>query len=200
MARKVNTKLQKKTILLVVEGATEQKYFLQLKNYERLQGINIIPKLPKHSSPTHIMNEAIKNFDDDLYDSVWCVFDRDVCKDNLPKDFESVYQKATKIGIRFAESLPCFEVWFLLHYMIPNRHYETCKDVEIQLCKKIKGYCKESKWLERSQIYKILKEYQPNAIKNAKRVEQNNNDSETFNATFTNVHKLIEYTLGNSSL
>jgi len=71
MARKVNTKLQKKTILLVVEGATEQKYFLQLKNYERLQGINIIPKLPKHSSPTHIMNEAIKNFDDDLYDSVW---------------------------------------------------------------------------------------------------------------------------------
>lgn len=192
MARRVKTRKHNKTILLVVEGETEQIYFSQMKSYERLAGITVVPKLAKRSSPIHIMKEAIKANDDAIYDYIWCVFDRDSITATKPTNFDEVYEQAKAKGIHFAESLPCFEVWFLMHYVLPSKYYTSSISVENALCHHLKGYCKETQWLRKTDIYGILKQYQPVAINNARKIDATNIETPDPDATFSKVYALIE--------
>jgi hypothetical protein len=192
MARTTKTRKQNTTVLLVVEGETEQIYFSQLRGYERLAGINVVPKLAKRSSPKYVLESALDASADGVYDSIWCVFDRDVLALTKPKDFDQLYKAAKKAGVMFAESLPCFEVWFLLHYIIPSRNYPNGHAVEVELCRHLEGYCKETQWLRRSELYVILKQFQPIAIANAKQLSAVNQQTPDPTATFSDVFTLIE--------
>jgi len=198
VARRIQPRKQNTTILLLVEGETEQIYFSQLRSFERLAGITVIPKLAKRSSPIHIMKEAINAFDVDAYDFVWCVFDRDVLDATKPADFDEVYHQAKAMGIRFAESLPCFEVWFLLHFSVPSKYYANASAVENELCRHLQGYCKETWWLRRSELYGSLKQFQSTAIDNAKKIVEVNTRNPDPNATFSEVYTLIESILTKS--
>ncbi len=192
MARKIKTRKQNKTILLIVEGKTEQIYFSQLKSYERLVGLTLKPKLIKNSSPYYILKEALEAQKENVYDFIWCVFDKDVLSTTKPRDFDLLYARAEKKKINFAESLPCFEVWLLLHFILPAKYFANAEAVEIELCKHLKGYCKESKWLQRSEIYNILKKHQKTAISNAKILSDRNLKNSASNASFSDIFKLIE--------
>lgn len=192
MARTTKTRKQNITALLVVEGETEQIYLSQLRGYERLTGINVVPKMAKRSSPYYVINYALEAYDEGVYDVIWCVFDRDVLDQTRPKDFDKVYEKALRKGIRFAESLPCFEVWFLLHYIIPSKYYLNGKAVESELCRYVQGYCKETQWLRRSELYAVLKQFQPIALANAKQLSTINQQTPDPTATFSDVFTLIE--------
>lgn len=192
MARKVKSKDQIKTILVLVEGKTEQIYFSQLRGYEYLVGLNLQPKLAKQSNPYHILKSALAAKEEDVYDFIWCVFDKDILHKTKPKDFDQLYAKAIRKNINFAESLPCFEVWFLLHFVLPKRFYTNAKSVENELCEHLKGYCKDTKWLQESKIYNILKEHQSTAIENSKVLSKNNRQNHNPKATFSNIYKLVE--------
>ena len=78
MPRKTHKIKSKKTILLIVEGYTEKIYFSQMKFVENNQNVTIIPRMAKHSSLVTILETAIKEAKEKIYDSIWCVFDRDV--------------------------------------------------------------------------------------------------------------------------
>lgn len=192
MARKTKTKKQNITILLIVEGETEQIYFSQLRSYERLTGINVVPKLAKRSSPYYNMKYALDASKEGIYNAICCVFDRDVLDQARPKDFDKVYKDAKKAGILFAESLPCFEVWFLLHFIIPQKYYPNSNAVEAELCRYLQGYCKETHWLRRSEIYATLKQYQSTALVNSKKLITGNQKTTDLDATFSEVSTLIE--------
>jgi hypothetical protein len=138
------------------------------------------------------MKYALDASAEGVYDAIWCVFDRDVLDQTKPKDFDEVYNNARKKGVLFAESLPCFEVWFLLHYIIPSRNYPNGHAVEVELCQHLEGYCKETQWLRRSEIYKILKKFQPIALANAKQLTASNQQTPDPTATFSDVFTLIE--------
>src|SRR5690554_2365163 len=192
MARKVKTKDQFKTILVLVEGKTEQIYFSQLRSYEYLVGLNLQPKLAKQSNPYHILKAALAAKEENVYDFIWCVFDKDILDKTKPKDFDQLYETALRENINFAESLPCFEVWLLLHFVLPKRFYTNPKNVESELCEHLKGYCKDTKWLQKSKIYDILKIHQSKAIENSKALSKTNNQNPNLKATFSNVYKLVE--------
>lgn len=192
MARLTKTRKTNPTVLVIVEGETEQVYFSQLRGYERLAGITVIPKMAKRSSPYYVVKQAIEAINDEAFDMIWCVFDRDVLSNTKPADFDEIYREAKRKDIRFAESLPCFEVWFLMHFVIPSKYYSNAHAVESELCQHIKGYCKETEWLRRSELYAILKQYQLTAISNSKTVSATNRMSPDPNATFSDVVTLIE--------
>ncbi len=153
MARKIGSRTTNTTILLIVEGETEQIYFSQMKSYERLRTVTIKPKLAKYSNPVQILGEALKASSEQVYDFIWCIFDRDVL--NYPsKRFEQLYKQVRKKHIMFAESFPCFEIWFLIHFALPSSACQTLEGLLKELKKYIADYCKETNWLQKDKNVK----------------------------------------------
>jgi len=199
VGRKVKTRTQNISILVVVEGNTEQIYFNQLRGYERMPGVSVIPKLSKSSSPYYVLKLAIEAQKEDIYDEIWCVFDRDVLDQHKPKDFDAKYTEALSSGIRFAESFPCFEVWYLLHYVMPQRYYPDGASVIADLCRHIDGYCKDTRWLSRNDLYAMLKPFQKKAIENSEILSDGAQKTPDPNATSSEIFSLVESILEHSS-
>lgn len=179
MPRKTNKKKPNRTILLVVEGQTEKEYFSDLKNSEKLLSVTIIPKIASHSSVSNILESAIRESKYRIYDSIWCVFDRDT---KVTKKAEHLESQAVKKGIKIADSLPAFEIWFLLHYTMPQYSYSKQDKLIEELKKYIPNYVKGRSM----KTYSLLKSKLDCAMKNAKDLE-----SKTYE-TFCNVHKILE--------
>ena len=193
MARRIQTREPNTTILLIVEGETEQIYFSQMKSYERLRAVTIKPKLAKYSAPVHILEGAIKASDEHIYDFIWCVFDRDVL-DSPSEQFIKLYKQAKKKHFMFAESFPCFEIWFLLHFALPSSDCRTSEGLIKKLKNHIIDYSKETSWLRRKQLYQFLKQYQEDAISHAK-ILDNPSATDMDKALKTTVHTLTEQIL-----
>jgi hypothetical protein len=190
MAKKKGTRAPNVTILVLVEGITEQIYFNQLRFHERQPGITILPKLAKYSSPYYIIKQALEAHKENIYDYIWCVFDADVLA-TQPKGFSDLYRKAEKAGILFAESFPCFEVWFLAHYVLPKKYYPNQNLVIQELQHHINDYCKELHWLRRNDIYSLLKINQDKAIERANTLLKQYEETHDAVVTRTAAHNLI---------
>ena len=180
MPRKTYKIKTKKTILLIVEGYTEKIYFSQMKFVENNQNVTIIPRMAKHSSLVTILETAIKEAKEKIYDAIWCVFDRDVLLSN----------------IQFADSLPAFEIWFLLHYVLPKQYYKNQDELINELQKYINNYSKDVNWLSRENLYIKLKPFVSNAIQNNIKLEQRNLSNQTNDYSMCNVYKLINTIMG----
>lgn len=181
-----------KTFLLVVEGETEKSYFSDIKSYDHIPGITIISKIAKYSSLNTILKTAIDDKKKGVYDSVWCVFDRDVLTTNeVSKGVDNLLKKCQKARIQFADSLPAFEVWFLLHYVMPSNYYQNQEAVINELKHYIKDYSKNQNW-QISNLHSQLRFCRQTAIENAKKLEKRNNTSDDNTTTMCNVHKLLE--------
>ena len=59
MPRKTNKIQSHATILLVLEGQTEQFYFSEMRIVERIPGITIIPKMAQHSDLYHVLKNVV---------------------------------------------------------------------------------------------------------------------------------------------
>ena len=191
MPRKTNRLQSNTTILLVLEGQTEQLYFSELRIVERIPGITIIPKMAQHSDLYHVLKNAKTEKDSNVYDSVWCVFDTDTLKTNkITSELSALIEECRRSGIKFADSFPAFEIWFLLHYEMPKLTYNNQNEVIRSLLKYISDYSKEKKWLESKHLYLFLKTLQESAIKRSKDLEMKKSDLD--NASYSNVYKVIE--------
>jgi hypothetical protein len=74
-----------------------------------------------------LIKEAIRRRNDDEYDQVWCVFDRDHLQSQQILD---AFQLANQNNIQIAFSNQAFELWYLLHFnyhhtAIPRQDYCT---------------------------------------------------------------------------
>ncbi len=162
-----------KIVRIFTEGDTERYYFESIRDELRLRdvSIEIIPMGTHH--PKSIMASIVKEKcalsredEEDCKTEWWAVFDRDKHPGfndviNLAKQHSDIY---------VAYSNVCFELWILLHFQymeaaIGQRDY--CKKLSVLLGKK---YEKND-----TDIYDLIKDKEPVAIKNAKKLEAMHN-------------------------
>jgi hypothetical protein len=118
MPRKTKSRPPKFKVAIVGKGETEWFYFSNMRQYEKFS-FKVAPDLPKHSDYKSIIKTA-RNKRDEGYDLVFCVIDLDriITNDTEKKGYfsEKSKTKANK-GIEFIETMPCIELWFLLHFL-----------------------------------------------------------------------------------
>ncbi|MDD4650714.1 MAG: RloB family protein [Methanothrix sp.] len=164
--RQRNTKKDVRFIIIICEGeCTEPIYFKRFNSELRFSGVSIkTPPVPE-TNPVQLVRAAIhlKNRRDCRIslkegDEIYCVYDVD---DNTDKDLNIAFDLAKKNGIKVLLSNPCFEIWFLLHFLQVNTAY-----YREELFEKIKDYIAD---YEKSQeVYHLLRDRQQTAIDNAK--------------------------------
>jgi hypothetical protein len=188
-------------VLIVCEGGkTEPNYFSELRDALRLNTANIeICGKECNSSPRDVVDFAIEKYKASKdYDRVYCVFDRDqhqTYNEALDRIRQTNLKKNHKILA--ITSVPCFEIWFILHFGYSTKGYvagqgSICAQVVKDLKQHIPGYEKGS-----SGIYRQMQDKTDTAVTNAKKLSRYNIDVETDNPS-TKVHQLVEHltTLG----
>lgn len=189
----------KNKIVIATEGSnkTEKTYF---KNFEENnKNYSILFARGNNTDPLNMVitlyNEIKKrglNLDDG--DVAFCVFDTDVnpIKNKIINDAKEF---AKDKGIQIITSTPCFELWFLLHYVYTTS-YLSNKDVIL----KLKKYY--SKYTKSENIFCQINDNVNDAIERAKKLEkyqtQNNKKIGTVEANpSTEVYKVVEYLMKN---
>ena len=107
--RVIETREPKERFLIVCEGAkTEPSYFRNFrvpKNVVEIHGIG--------DNTLGVVEEAIRLKNNEKYDQVWCVFDRD----SFPAArFNVAFTLANGNDVKIAYSNEAFELWYLLHF------------------------------------------------------------------------------------
>ncbi|WP_457563067.1 RloB family protein [Caminibacter pacificus] len=126
-----------------------------------------------------------KKYDEEEYDQIWAVFDKDEVKD---EHFDKSIRTIRKNKYKVAYSNPCFELWFLLHF----NFYQTSLTKNLCL-KKLKNYIPKYEKNDKN-MYDKLKNKVQIAIRNAKKLEKINKSKKVPHNKnpYTNVYKLVE--------
>lgn len=202
-SRKKNKKLleQNKVFLIVTEGKqTEPLYFESLRKDLRISTLLVVVSPAKHSDPLHVVKEAIskykrgysdqygRKFSKEDFDAIYVVMDIDSHEtmSEAMAEIEIFNSNArNKIRITPIRSNPCFELWYLLHFIdvFPCRKEQN--EVISALNKfVVGGYSKSDE-----NIYSLLKEKLTTAILRAEKLRQAINDD---NDVYTDVDLLVK--------
>jgi len=184
------------TVLIVCEGGkTEPQYFSKLRSDLKLNSLNVVITGECGSDPCSVVNHAIKKAKSDGdYDRVFCVFDKDRhpnYSDALAKIQHTRLKKHQQIEA--ITSVPCFELWILLHFEYTTHPFDSigkrsiCDSVVHCLKRYIPDYKKG-----RADIFHITKPYINTAIQNAKNTMVAAQSAKTNNPS-TLVHELVQY-------
>lgn len=196
MARKTKPRPPKFQVAIVGEGETEWFYFSNMRHHEKFN-FKVAPDLPKHSDYKSIIQTA-RNKIDEGYDLVFCVLDLDriITNDTEKKGYnlEKSKSKANK-GIEFIETMPCIELWFLLHFLgsYSSKVYVDYNQVSIPLKNYIPDYEKTAKFLKSIRLYEYLnkKGNFEKANDFAIRLEEEKEGSDNSLFNFTQINNLI---------
>lgn len=125
LARKKSLRAPYERVLIVCEGDTERLYFEEIRKKYRLQTTNIkVTNSDLGTNPRQVVEFALHLFQESKdYDQIFTVFDRD---DHLKyhdtlhlidsKEGKLKNSEKKKIDITPIVSIPCFELWLLLHF------------------------------------------------------------------------------------
>lgn len=180
-----------KTYLIVCEGTTEENYFKALCGSRS----NVTVTKSGGSCPMGIVKYAQQEME--YYYAIICVFDKEFDKGREKKFRQAneklarLAQKDTKKTIIGAWSVPCFEVWFLLHFDRSSSPFSCCDKVEKAL-KENKDFEKYNK--SDKGHYQLLRDRTTTAITNAAALYKDS-QLETFNNPSTTVHRAVEFLL-----
>lgn len=146
LQRTQGQRAQHQRYLIVCEGTKTEPHYLR----EYLDDLGIPPssvRIEKNdgTAPSSIGAHALKLYDEDQrsgdpYDKVYCVFD----KDNHASFHDAVQRTKdlSEAGKPFVAitSIPCFEVWFLLHFGFTDQSFHAAgkKSVGDQVVAKLK--------------------------------------------------------------
>lgn len=175
------------SILIICEGEkTEPNYFKEFPVYNLKVEVD-----GRGSNTLDLVQYAIKKKNEQDYDSIWCVFDKDSFPDT---NFNEACLLASNNGIELAYSVESFELWYLLHFEYLNsginRKLYISKLNKLFIEHFSKPYKKNSE-----EIYHLLtSDRQQNAIKLAKRLSKQYPDSIQPASRYpvTYVHSLVE--------
>ena len=143
-------------ILIVCEGEkTEPNYLGGLRATYRLSSANIKIVHPDATDPMSIVNfaETELGCKDEGYDRVYCVFDRD-SHANYDAALRRIQNSQHGISGRLqgAISVPCFEIWLLLHFRYSTASFTASG--RRSACDK--GFCCKVRFRSGNVIYKVL--------------------------------------------
>ncbi len=113
--RKVDTREVRQRFLIVCEGEkTEPNYFRSFRVPKNVAEIDV------HGlgeNPSKLVQSAKELKEQEDYDQVWCVFDRDSW---TVEDFNNAIKNANAQGFKVAYSNEAFELWYVLHFEFLN--------------------------------------------------------------------------------
>jgi hypothetical protein len=179
--RKVGTRELRQRFLIVCEGEkTEPNYFRSF----RVPGL-VVDIRGVGENPSCLVKTTEKLNQQDEYDQIWCMFDRD---DWTTQDFNNAIKKAKTLKFQVAYSNEAFELWYVLHFeflntAIPRSQY-------IQKISSILGqpYQKNS-----TTIYNDLLGKQDTALKHARKLlSQYDPHNPAKDNPVTTVHLLVQ--------
>lgn len=183
--RRVDTRILRERFLIVCEGEkTEPNYFRSFRVPKAVIAIRGIG-----ANTVSLVQEAVRLMNQEEYDQVWCVFDRN----SFPaKNFNAALTLADTNRIKVAYSNEAFELWYLLHF----HYYQTAitRASYIERLDDLLGF----KYEKNSEvIYEVLESRQQAAIRNAERLlneypefaPERNNPSTTVHQLVTELNK-----------
>ena len=193
--RRAPTREPYDVVLIVCEGGkTEPQYLEGLKIAYRLSSANI-EVVPMGRDPLSLVNHAIAQLEKDkTLTRAYCVFDRDehpTFNDAVNKARDCAQGKCDRL--RISVSVPCFEVWPLLHFV-----YSTAAIVGgggktpgeralANLLKVMPDYSKTDRG-----IFEKLAPKLDTALKNAAKLSEHNRKTDSDNPA-TNLQGLVDY-------
>lgn len=197
LSRKSAKREPYKMILIVCEGKeTEKNYFENLRAYEKLSSVNIQVLSGSGSAPINVVKTAIdiKNSPSNNlpFDEVYCVIDRDT-----HSTFNDAIKLAKENNIKIIVSYPCFEYWFLCHFIycrspfIKSGNRSAGDNCEQLLNRKWQEAFKERYEKSKSGTYTSLLSRLDRAIENANRSLADAEKDNEYNPS-TQVHLLVD--------
>lgn len=117
-------------VLIVCEGETERRYFLDIKERFRANGIIVKPSDKSDSLGILAFPKAEERRlgrNGKLVSETWLVFDAENSPAREERHYAEAMVKACSAKKRMANSSPCFEYWPQLHYL-PNARALTTKE------------------------------------------------------------------------
>jgi len=196
LRRQTKTRETRKRFLIVCEGEkTEVNYF---KAFTVPNKIEVRVKGEGKNSLS-LVEKAIKIIDnlkqDDSFDQIWCVFDKDNCS---KEQFHQAEGLAKQKNIKIAYSNEAFEIWFILHFQYLDIATSRSEYLTI-LTKQMQKYGllneQEKYEKNREDMYEKLKPYQRTAITNAAKLIQDRDEAKKhpFDANpSTTVQELVQ--------
>jgi hypothetical protein len=186
-------------VLIVCEGKkTEPYYFRGLCQDLRLNPKNVVIEDRKSGlDPKSLVMFTVETFKKDKdFDHVFCVFDKDKhASYTAALDQIRATRLAGGAALHPITSVPCFEIWLLLHFTYTTRPFSVagndsnCALVIDALDRKgrILGYEKGSE-----DIFQTISDKLETAVRNAEMLEEFHKTSQTDNPS-TKVHELVQY-------
>ncbi len=155
---------QRDIVIIVCQGKrTEPNYFEHFKRES-----NFVLYIKKRAEDPMSLMEYAKylqevEFDLGPKDRIFCVYD---VNSSSEEELNKAKEKARKYGVISCISNPCFELWYLLHFIYSTSCLNSYSDVKNELLKYIKNYEKSK------DVHNLLISKQRDAINNAKRLEK----------------------------
>jgi hypothetical protein len=186
--RNVDSREVRERFLIVCEGGkTEPNYFLSFRvprDVIEVQGYGY--------NTVSLVQKAIDLSQQEEYDQVWCVFDRD----SFPaQNFNEAFSLAKRNKIQIAYSNQAFELWYLLHF----NYYDTAMSRN-DYCTKLSALLGRKYEKNQDDMYTLLESKQDTAIQNAQRlldqykplVPENADPSTTVHLLVTQLNRFIK--------
>jgi len=177
--------------LIVCEGESEQEYFEAARVHYGLSTAEIVlAENTEGSAPISVVKCAAKRCaEEGGYEHVYCVFDRDT-HESFHRARLKVDGLATRknkpLPIKAIISVPCFELWVLLHFERTDAPLEQCSDAHARVRRYMPNYLKAN-----AATMRLLMAQVDTAIANATWLEQraaNNNYD-----PYTLIHHLLRH-------
>lgn len=181
--RAVNTRDVRERFLIVCEGErTEPNYFECFRVPKSIIEIDV---RGLGYNTVSLVKKTVELNNQEQYDQVWCVFDRD----SFPaQHFNDAISLAKRHDIKVAYSNEAFEIWYLLHF-----NYHTTAITRSGCIDKLSELLGKKYEKNQEKMYDLLETRQSSAIRNAKKLlSQYTPRSPERDNPSTTVHELVE--------
>ncbi len=198
--RKEATREPYDVVLIVCEGEkTEPNYLKGLQKAYQLSNANITIVPGDGNDPVSIVKCALDTYQkaDGIFDRVFCVFDRDSHVNyQQALDRISTSPLGRKGKLEAITSVPCFELWILLHFVYTTAPFAGSGGRSA--CEKVIEAVREYLPEYEKAMTDVFQKLQPNvdiAVTHAERLVEHNRDTDSENPA-TKVHELVKYLRG----
>jgi len=120
LTRRVNIRAEGRSVLIMTNGErTEVDYFNGMKEELWITATKVIVKFEAGEPAAVVLRAAVIRQEND-YDEAWAVCDVD------EYDVTSALADAKRRGVELTLSVPCFEVWLILHLSEKCPRFNDC--------------------------------------------------------------------------
>lgn len=190
--RKAGKRAPRSISLIVCEGETERQYFQELRvSYELLPAEVIVAENNVGSAPISVVQCAEQKANErGGYDFIFCVFDRDTHEsfDRARQKIKTLTLRSKKpLPIREVISIPCFEIWVLLHHECTDVQFANSDEVSTRIRSQHMPQYSKANAKSIKQLMPLIEKAIENATWLENRAETNNWDP------YTSVHLLVNH-------